>query len=91
MVSEQSKTFVFRGEDHTLGNALRYTLMRDPDTEFCGYTVPHPSEEYMHMRLQTKPNRSADEVLVNGAATLKEMCQHIMETYDSAIANHSSE
>ena len=85
VVSEHSKTFVFHGEDHTLGNALRYVLMRNPDTEFCGYTVPHPSEEYMHLRLQTRPSIPADEVMVKGAATLKEMCMHIMKTYDAAL------
>ena len=76
---------MFQGEDHTLGNALRHVLMRDPDTEFCGYTVPHPSEEYMHIRLQTRASKPADEVFVKGATTLKAMCQHILETYDAAI------
>ena len=88
-MSDHLKTFVFRGEDHTLGNAIRYVLMRDPNTEFCGYTVPHPSEEYMHIRLQTRQSTPADEVLVKGAATLKEMCQHMMDTYDAAVAKNA--
>ncbi|KAL4146175.1 hypothetical protein PRNP1_012045 [Phytophthora ramorum] len=61
-------------EDHTVGNALRYVLMRkyalkyatevvkrgllavqlQPDVDFCGYTIPRPSEPKMHMRLQTR-------------------------------------
>ena len=32
--------YQFTGEDHTLGNALRYMLMKDPDVEFAGYTAP---------------------------------------------------
>uniref|UniRef100_H3G821 DNA-directed RNA polymerase RBP11-like dimerisation domain-containing protein n=1 Tax=Phytophthora ramorum TaxID=164328 RepID=H3G821_PHYRM len=41
-------------EDHTLGNALRYVLMRKcPDVDFCGYTIPRPSEPKMHVHLQT--------------------------------------
>lgn len=24
-----------------------------PDVEFCGYTMPHPSEPKMHLRIQT--------------------------------------
>ena len=48
--SDSSKTFVFVDEDHTLGNSLRYVIMRDPSTAFCGYTIPHPSENKMHLR-----------------------------------------
>jgi DNA-directed RNA polymerase I and III subunit RPAC2 len=31
-------------------------LMADdsPDVDFCGYTIPHPSEPKMHVRLQTR-------------------------------------
>ena len=50
---EAARTYVFRGEDHTLGNALRHVLMRQKDVEFCGYSVPHPSEPFVHVRLQT--------------------------------------
>eukprot|EP01036_Dinobryon_divergens_P029961 gene29961-39137_t len=49
----QSATFVFGNEDHTLGNALRYVLMKRPETDFCGYSVPHPYEPKMNVRLQT--------------------------------------
>lgn len=24
-----------------------------PDVEFCGYSIPHPSEELMNIRIQT--------------------------------------
>ena len=50
---EAARTYIFRGEDHTLGNALRHVLMRQKDVEFCGYSVPHPSEPFVHVRLQT--------------------------------------
>ena len=47
-------TYTFRNEDHTLGNILRYMLMKDSNTLFCGYSIPHPSEDLMNIRLQTK-------------------------------------
>lgn len=29
-------------------------LMSDsPNVEFCGYTIPHPSEQKMNLRIQT--------------------------------------
>ena len=39
-------TLTFNGEDHTLGNALRYTLIRksvsSPRLPFCGHHFPAP-------------------------------------------------
>lgn len=29
-------------------------LNDSPDVDFCGYTIPHPSEPKMHVRLQTR-------------------------------------
>ena len=46
-------TYVFYDEDHTLGNSLRYILSQRPDVEFCGYSIPHPSENKLNLRLQT--------------------------------------
>lgn len=62
---EQNVTVVFHGEDHTLGNSLRYVLAREfvhlhssflcsKDVDFAGYTVPHPAEAKMNIRIQTK-------------------------------------
>ena len=47
-------TFIFHEEDHTLGNALRYILASKNEVEFVGYSMPHPSEQKMILRLQTK-------------------------------------
>ena len=46
-------TYNFKGEDHTLGNLLRFSLVKNPDVEFCGYSITHPSENEMNLRLQT--------------------------------------
>jgi DNA-directed RNA polymerase I and III subunit RPAC2 len=51
-------TYNFKGEDHTLGNLLRYSLIKNPDVEFCGYSITHPSENEMNLRLQTTGERS---------------------------------
>jgi hypothetical protein len=33
---------------------LPYVLtVSSPDVEFCGYSIPHPSEEVMNLRIQT--------------------------------------
>jgi len=28
-------------------------IFDSPDVEFCGYSIPHPSEELMNIRIQT--------------------------------------
>ena len=50
-------TYNFKGEDHTLGNLLRYSLIKNPDVEFCGYSITHPSESELNLRLQTTGKR----------------------------------
>ena len=49
-------TYNFKGEDHTIGNLLRYALVKNPDVEFCGYSITHPSESELNIRLQTTGN-----------------------------------
>jgi DNA-directed RNA polymerase I and III subunit RPAC2 len=44
-------SYVFYDEDHTLGNALRYILIKNPNTDICGYSIPHPSENKLVLRL----------------------------------------
>jgi DNA-directed RNA polymerase I and III subunit RPAC2 len=46
-------TFSIKDEDHTIGNALRWIIMKNPNVTFCGYSIPHPSEFKIHFRIQT--------------------------------------
>lgn len=70
-------TFIFGNEDHTLGNSLRHILMQRPETEFCGYSVPHPYEPKLNIRLQTR-GKPAIEVLKDGLQDLTETA-HILD------------
>jgi len=51
--SAASQTFRLGDEDHTLGNALRHVLMQDSQVDFAAYSVPHPSEPAVQIRVQT--------------------------------------
>lgn len=79
-----SATFSILQEDHTLGNALRYMIMRNSKVDFCGYSIPHPSEEKLHMRIQTEEGYSAVEAMEEGLDSLINMCLHIQETFETA-------
>lgn len=57
-----SVTFCLHHHDHTLGNALRWQIMQYSEVEvgFCGYTVPHPSEAKVHLRVQVAEGRARE-------------------------------
>ncbi|KAK7681144.1 RNA polymerase subunit AC19 [Cerrena zonata] len=69
-----SASFQVIDEDHTLGNALRYIIMKNPEVEFCGYSIPHPSENKLNIRIQTYGNITAVEALHQGLDNLSELC-----------------
>jgi len=82
--TERSSTFVFGNEDHTLGNSLRHILMQKNETDFCGYSVPHPYEPKMHVRLQTNGVPSV-QVLKLGLKELEETANILDDHFIAAL------
>ena len=79
-----ASTFCIGNEDHTLANALRHVLMNaSSDVEFAGYSVPHPSEPVVQIRVQTIPKpqgrKLALRALQEACSTLSEQCQHVID------------
>lgn len=87
--SSNSKTFVFKDEGHTLGNALRCVISSYPDVQFCGYTVPHPAESKMHFRIQMHKGRAVD-ALRRGLEDLVQLCDVTLEKFDEELLNSST-
>ncbi|KAK3420221.1 hypothetical protein EUGRSUZ_G01038 [Eucalyptus grandis] len=81
---QRNATFALAEEDHTLANALRFTLNQDPRVIFCGYSIPHPSEARVNVRVQTTGD-PAREVLKDTCQDLMLTCQHIRGTFDNAV------
>ncbi|CAK7232074.1 RNA polymerase subunit AC19 [Sporothrix bragantina] len=73
-------SFEFLEENHTMGNALRYIIMKNPDVEFCAYAIPHPSEAKMNIRIQTYEG-TAIEALEKGLRDLQDLCDVVGEKY----------
>ncbi|XP_077091807.1 DNA-directed RNA polymerases I and III subunit RPAC2 [Siphateles boraxobius] len=78
-------TFVLHEEDHTLGNSLRYMIMKSQDVEFCGYSITHPSESKINFRIQTREGTAASEPLRNGLNNLTEVCKHVLQTFEAQV------
>jgi len=53
-------TYSLQNEDHTLGNCLRYQLNKNPGVLVAGYSVPHPMERKVNVRVQTVAPVTAD-------------------------------
>ena len=70
--NQTTAAFQIANEDHTLGNLLRFIIMKNPDVEFCGYTIPHPSEFVMNLRIQCRSGMAFD-ALKKGINDLREM------------------
>ena len=84
-------TFVFGNEDHTLGNSLRYILTQHPETEFCGYSVPHPYDPKMNVRLQTAEGSELTslKLLQVGLKDLEETANTLERVFESALQKYS--
>lgn len=89
-VGASNLSFIIRDEDHTLGNSLRYVIMKNPAVEFCGYTIPHPSESKINFRIQSKINEDgttvpAIDIFRQGLEDLKKMCSIVLDKYQDSV------
>eukprot|EP00095_Tigriopus_kingsejongensis_P011055 snap_masked-scaffold23_size669530-processed-gene-1.6 protein:Tk11055 transcript:snap_masked-scaffold23_size669530-processed-gene-1.6-mRNA-1 annotation:"dna-directed rna polymerases i and iii subunit rpac2" len=83
--SENCRTFIFKGESHTLGNALKNVILQNPAVSFCGYSIPHPAEDQMFLRIQTVANVPAQDVLKQGLHDLKAICGITRSKFNRAV------
>ncbi|XP_031653404.1 DNA-directed RNA polymerases I and III subunit RPAC2 [Oncorhynchus kisutch] len=84
-------TFVLHEEDHTLGNSLRYMVMKSLDVDFCGYSITHPSESKINFRIQTRGGVPAVEPLRRGLNELSDVCQHVLNTFQRSVSEFRSQ
>uniref|UniRef100_G1QBB8 DNA-directed RNA polymerases I and III subunit RPAC2 n=2 Tax=Myotis lucifugus TaxID=59463 RepID=G1QBB8_MYOLU len=84
-------TLVLHQEDQTLGNALRYMIMKNPEVEFCGYTTTHPSESKINLRIQTRGALPAVEPFQRGLNELMSVCQHVLDKFEDSIKEYKDQ
>lgn len=79
-------TFTLENEDHTLGNALRHVLNGNPAVELCGYSVPHPMERRVNVRVQTTGanGTTAQAAMRDALLDVISVCDHVHEAYEKA-------
>jgi DNA-directed RNA polymerases I and III subunit RPAC2 len=89
--NEFSKTFCLNNEDHTLANPLRYMIMKNPNVVFCGYTVPHPSEVKVNLRIQTNKQITAAQALKLGLEQLAEVCLFVKDKFNDSLNEYQND
>ncbi|EUD65975.1 RNA polymerase Rpb3/Rpb11 dimerization domain-containing protein [Plasmodium inui San Antonio 1] len=77
-------TFCFENEDHTLGNCLRCILLQKEGVEFAGYTVPHPTQAEINLRIQTT-GEPAINILKDSLDDLSNICDIMLNKFDSVV------
>ena len=82
---ETSRTFAIGDEDHTLGNALRHVLIHNSKVGFAGYSVPHPSEPVVHIRVQANAPTTAMQALREACETLHKQCSIVLEKLEEKL------
>lgn len=58
-----------------------------PDTVFSGYSVPHPSEEVMNVRLQTN-TITTDKALRKAFSRISKITEILTDKYSTALNEH---
>ena len=87
-------TYSFTNEDHTLGNLLRNQIIKNSNVEFCAYSVPHPSEPIMNVRIQCYNNAGENDtkkVMNHGLKRISKMCDVLTEKMNKELENHTME
>ncbi|KAI6148582.1 DNA-directed RNA polymerase [Pisolithus tinctorius] len=74
-------TYQIFDETHTMGNALRWMIMKNPKVQFCGYSVPHPSENLIQLRIQMFDGLSSLNALLEALDNLDGVCESVEERY----------
>ncbi|ORD96812.1 RPAC2 [Hepatospora eriocheir] len=77
-------SFSIENEDHTLLNPLKHVIDTHIDNiEFCGYTIPHPSEELAIFTVQSKNEENQNFSVIK--RTINEGCDMIGMYCDKLI------
>ncbi|KAG8714419.1 RNA polymerase subunit AC19 [Ceratobasidium sp. 394] len=83
--TKSAATYCIINETHTIGNTLRWMLMKNPKVEFCGYSVPHPSENKIHLRIQMYDEEDSLEALITALENLDQVTTELGSRFDDSM------
>jgi len=80
-----SGTFTLMKEDHTLGNMIRLTCLRDERCTFAGYRMPHPLEYVVNIKVRSREGSSPQTIFKDSLHNLTEEFTSLEESFKSAV------
>ncbi|KAF1743764.1 hypothetical protein MXB_5103 [Myxobolus squamalis] len=75
-------TCVFYNEDHTLGNILLLDV--SANVNFTGYSIPHPSDVKMNLRIQTI-DIYPEPALKTALEQIKKTSESLLDIFNNAV------
>ena len=67
----------------------RSQILENKNVDFCGYSIPHPSEEYFQLQIQTKNGVNVFDALINGFDELSKLCDKTKELFIEAVDTYN--
>lgn len=58
------------------------------DVEFCGYTMPHPAEAKVHLRIQTVAKKRAVDILNRALEHLEKACDDVIDKFEDSLKSY---
>lgn len=66
----------------------RSQILENPNVTFCGYSIPHPSEDNFQMQIQTKPGINVFDALILGFEEIAKICDRTKKVFIEAVDNY---
>lgn len=63
--------------------------MENKNVDFCGYSIPHPSEDYFQLQIQTKNGLNVYDALVKGFDELAKQCEKTKMLFMESVVNYN--
>ncbi|KAI5150078.1 DNA-directed RNA polymerases I and III subunit RPAC2 [Enteropsectra breve] len=85
-------TIKIENATHTIINPLKWVVSNDTSftkPEFCGYNVPHPSDDLLHLTVQFADNSTQTPSnifakTITSLISLEKTCDHLLNSLESA-------
>lgn len=90
-VKPNCRTFVFEQEGHTFGSVITHILQSYPEVQFAGYSVPHPADFQIYLRIQVKEGYDSMDVLKKGIKELDSACDTFTDKFNQAVSEHENQ
>ncbi|CAG8485732.1 2069_t:CDS:2 [Ambispora gerdemannii] len=83
---DKAATFTIEKEDHTIGNLIRYQLLKENQVTFAGYKMPHPLEHHVTVKVQTVKETAPETMMAKALNDLIGLTGHLRQKFVEELA-----